>query len=41
MLLIGDNRREIDIFHTLKDILLDKGVGFLHLGNQMFNLHAL
>ena len=41
VLLVGDNGREVNIFHTLKNILLDKGIGLLHISYKVLNLHAL
>ena len=41
LLLIGDDRIQIHIFHTLKNIALDKGILFLHLPDQFLDLDPL
>ena len=40
VLLVSDNRREIDIFHTAEDVFLNVRVGLLYLGYQLLDLHA-
>ena len=41
VLLIGNNRAEIDNFHTLENIALYKRVHLLHVTDSLLNLHAL